>query len=197
MARVGASQTRPVRARVLASSRRDLREQVNDGAFSEGLYTRLAQARVVLPPLSERPEDVAVLAQHFLASLPPDVEGARAIARDALEELSRREYRGNVRELRSTVERASLLARGQTITTGDLAFERLLSAERERSAGTEPDAIEPFKDAKRTLVDEFEREYLRALLLRVGDNLSHASAISGIERHHLRNLLRKHALWGA
>jgi DNA-binding protein Fis len=52
----------------------------------------------------------------------------------------------------------------------------------------------PFKEAKRTLVDDFERDYLSALLLRAGDNLSRASALSGVERHHLRNLLRKHAL---
>ena len=88
-----------------------------------------------------------------------------------------------------------MLARGPTITTGDLAFERLLSAERERASGAEPVDIEPFKDAKRTLVDEFERDYLKALLLRTGDNLSRASAISGVERHHLRNLFRKHDLW--
>jgi len=192
----GAAQgARPVRVRVLVSTRRDLRDRVNAATFREDLYLRLAQARVVLPPLGDRPEDIPPLTQHFLQSLPADVEGARAIAPDALEELGRREYRGNVRELRSTVERASLLARGPTITTGDLAFERLLSAERERAPGADPVDIAPFKDAKRTLVDEFERDYLKALLLRTGDNLSRASAISGVERHHLRNLFRKHDLW--
>jgi DNA-binding NtrC family response regulator len=183
------------RVRVLASTRRDLRERVNASTFREDLYLSLAQARVFLPPLGDRTEDIPPLTHHFLKSLPADVEGARTIAKDALEELGRREYRGNVRELRSTVERASLLARGATITTGDLAFERLLLAERERTTGTEPTDIAPFKDAKRTLVDEFERDYLKALLLRTGDNLSRASAISGVERHHLRNLFRKHALW--
>ena len=138
---------------------------------------------------------MAPLTYHFLQSLPPDVEGARTIARDALDELKRREYRGNVRELKNTVERASLLARGPTITVGDLAFERLLVAERERGASRDLSDIAPFKEAKRTLVDEFERDYLKALLLRAGDNLSRASAVSGIERHYLRDLLRKHALY--
>jgi DNA-binding NtrC family response regulator len=187
--------SRPVRVRVLASTRRDLREKVNAAAFREDLYLRLAQARVVLPALDVRTEDISPLTQHFLQSLPPEVEGARTISPDAVEELKRREYPGNVRELRNTVERASLLAKGPTITTGDLAFERLLSVERERSTGADPADLEPFKDAKRTLVDEFERDYLKALLLRTGDNLSRASSISGVERHHLRNLFRKHALW--
>jgi DNA-binding NtrC family response regulator len=187
--------SRPIRVRVLASTRQDLRERVNTATFREDLYLRLAQARAVLPPLGARTEDISPLAQHFLRSLPVGVEGARDVARDALEELTRREYPGNVRELRNTVERASLLAKGPTITTGDLAFERLLSAERERATRTESVELEPFKDAKRSLVDEFERDYLKALLLRTGDNLSRASAISGVERHHLRNLFRKHALW--
>jgi len=192
---VGGTEARPVRVRVLATTRKDVREMVNARTFHEDLYIRLAQARVVLAPLADRPEDIPPLVYHFLQSMPPEVEGARTIAREALEELKRREYRGNVRDLRSTVERASLLARGQTITAGDLAFERLLSAERERATRAEPADIAPFKEAKRTLVDEFERDYLKALLLRSGDNLSRASALSGVERHHLRDLFRKHDLW--
>jgi DNA-binding NtrC family response regulator len=185
------------RPRVLAATRRDIREMVNASTFLEGLYLLLAQARVVMPPLSARPEDIAPLAYHFLQSMPADAEGARAIAREGLDELRRREYRGNVRELRATVERASLVARGQTITAGDLAFERLLTAERERAASANDlREIAPFKEAKRTLVDEFERDYLKALLLRAGENLSRASALSGVERHHLRDLFRKHDLWG-
>jgi DNA-binding NtrC family response regulator len=191
---VGTRTPRPVRVRVLASTRKDLRELVNASAFLEELYLRLAQARVVLPSLAERPDDVAVLTYHFLQSMPSDAECARTIAREALDELKRRDYRGNVRELRHTVERAAMVARGHTITSGDLAFERILSAERERATEGDSAELMPFKEAKRTLVDDFERDYLSALLLRAGDNLSRASALSGVERHHLRNLLRKHAL---
>jgi DNA-binding NtrC family response regulator len=193
--RTDSTAPRPVHVRVLSSSRTDLRERVNGATFDEDLYLRLAQARVVLTPLRDRPEDVPSLVQHFLKSMPAGVEGARTIARDALEELAHREWGGNVRELKSVVERASLLSRGPTMTRDDLAFERLLAVERERSSPAPLVDIEPFKDAKRTLIDEFERDYLKALLLRTGDNLSRASAISGVERHHLRNLFRKHALW--
>jgi DNA-binding NtrC family response regulator len=191
---VGTKTPRPVRVRVLASTRTDLRELVNASAFLEELYLRLAQARVVLPSLAERPDDVPVLTYHFLQNMPSDAECARTIAREALDELKRRDYRGSVRELRHTVERAAMVARGHTITSGDLAFERILSAERERATEGDSGELMPFKEAKRTLVDDFERDYLKALLLRAGDNLSRASALSGVERHHLRNLLRKHAL---
>jgi DNA-binding NtrC family response regulator len=191
-------------ARVVSTTCRDLRAMVNEGRFREDLYSRIAQARITMPPLRERVDDVPALVYHVLQSLPADVQGARTVAKDALDELKRRDYRGNVRELRDTVERAALLAGGAAITLADLTFERMLSGERRRAsrpssaarAASTDGELAVFKDAKRTLVDEFEREYLQALLARTGDNLSRASALSGVERHQLRDLLRKHGLRG-
>ncbi len=202
--RVGASQAIPVHARILSATWRELRLRVNQGTFREDLYYRLAQARVNLPALAERPDDIPLLVTYFLENLPAGTRCARAIAPDALVELSSREFRGNVRELRHTVERAAMLAAGDVIVSSDLAFERMLMGEcqRAKSSPTEsmlsetPDSALPlFKEAKRTLVDEFERSYLEQLLGRAGKNLSRASAFAGIERHHLRDLLKKHGLW--
>ncbi len=110
-----------------------------------------------------------------------------------------------MRELKSTVERAAMMAEGAVITNADLAFERMLSGERARApspvsavppAPTAPNnnPIAPFKEAKRTLIDEFEKDYLSRLLQRTGNNLSRAAALAGIERHYLRDLFRKHGL---
>jgi DNA-binding NtrC family response regulator len=176
------------RPRLVSSSQRELRAAVNQGRFREDLYTRIAQARAALPSLAERPEDVPMLALHFVNALPADVHAARRIAPEAMEELQRREYRSNVRELRAVVERAAMIAAGQTISAADLAFERVLSSQHDKAAEV------GFKDAKRSVVDEFERRYLEALLTRVGDNLTQASIASGVERHHLRDLMRKHGL---
>jgi DNA-binding NtrC family response regulator len=174
--------------------------------FREDLYYRLAQTRVTLPALAERPEDIPLLVQHFLARIAPGVEAARTISEDALRELQKKAYPGNVRELLHTVERAAMLANGPTIQPSDLAFERILNGERSRAAslyGTlraspmmEGDELPLFKEAKRTLVDEFERDYLEQLITRVGRNLSRASVLAGVERHHLRELLKKHGLRG-
>ena len=82
-----------------------------------------------------------------------------------------------------------MIAEGASISTADLAFEHVLSAQAEKSS-----EVAAFKEAKRSVVDEFERSYLEALLARTGDNLSRASIVSGVERHHLRELLRKHGL---
>jgi two-component system response regulator GlrR len=174
--------------RLVSAAKSELRGAVNQGRFREDLYVRIAQARAVLPPLDERREDVGMLAMHFLSGLPEDSRAARRIAPEALAELERRSYRGNVRELRAVVERAAMIAASPTIGPADLAFEHVLASQQDKAADVS------FKDAKRSVVDDFERRYLEALLERVGDNLSRASIVSGVERHHLRDLLRKHGL---
>jgi DNA-binding NtrC family response regulator len=210
--RVGSSQPIPVRARVLSATWRDLRARINQGTFREDLYYRLAQARVPLPALRDRSEDIPLLVRHLLERLPETGRSARSISNEALKELCQRDYAGNVRELRHTVERAAMLAAGDTILPSDLAFERMLMGECRRSGSVTTEVADPdesmlpppaadgsmpmFKEAKRTAIEEFERDYLARLLSRAGNNLSRASALAGVERHHLRDLLRKRGLWG-
>jgi DNA-binding NtrC family response regulator len=204
--RLGSTQPRPVNVRIVSATWRDLRAMINQARFREDLYYRLAQARVCIPPLRERIEDIPLLVRHFLACLPRHTQGARYISREALRELERREYAGNVRELKSTVERAAMTAAGDVITPADLAFERMLTGQRDDSSSRfdlgKPSAPEAsaelgkFKDAKRMLIDEFERDYLTRLLARMGNNVSRAATFAGIERHHLRDLFRKHGLMG-
>jgi DNA-binding NtrC family response regulator len=199
--RIGSSSPIPVRARVVSATWRDLRTMINQGSFREDLYYRLAHARIAIPPLRERPEDISPLVTHFLRTLPAGTAGARVIAPDALEELTRRNYRGNVRELRHTVERAAMMAEGSVIGLADLAFERMLAGHRERNETTlappsssDAGSIPNFKEAKRTVVEEFERGYLERLLARTGGNLTRASRLANLERHHLRDLARKYGL---
>jgi len=206
--RVGSVKPHPILARVLSATWRDLRARVNGGSFREDLYYRVTQARVVIPPLSARRDDIPLLVRHFLACLPSSVPCARSITDEALSELVLRDFPGNVRELKNTVERAAMTAAGAMITSADLAFERMLAGEADRGlepsrASLPPPApadgaqpVAPFKEAKRTLIDEFERQYLENLLARAGDNLSRAAALARIERHYLRELLRRHGLRG-
>ncbi len=176
--------------RLVATTWRDLRALVNRGVFHGALYHRVARVRVRMPTLAEREDDVKPLAQHFLGAIPWDVQAARAIASDALDALASRGWPSNVEELRRTIERLAMLAEGATITLEDLAFDRILDSSSESAP------IEPFKEAKRTLVDAFERDYLVRLLARAGTNVSRAAALAGIERQSIRDLLRKHGLRG-
>ena len=109
-----------------------------------------------------------------------------------------------MRELKNTIERAAMTAATDVVSSADLAFERMLAGESGRaplSRVTMPppasaDPVLPFKQAKRTMVDEFERQYLARLLSRYENNLSRAAGVAGIERHYLRELLKKHGLYG-
>ena len=197
---VGHTRPRAVDVRVVSATWRDLRQMVNEGAFREDLFYRLAQATARMPSLAERVEDIPLLVTSILGALPEDLGAARSIAPDAVATLASRAYPGNVRELRNVVERLAMLADGPTIDAGALAFERTLAAARDREApavdavSAQPAALGPLKEARQTLVDEFERTYLRALLERTGGNLSRAATLAGVQRHNLRELLRKHGL---
>lgn len=198
---VGSNRPRPVDVRVLCATWRDLREMVNRGAFREDLYYRLAQATVWVPPLRERQEDLGVLCRHFLSGQPAHVPAARSISAEALEALRLRPFPGNVRELQNTVERLACLAQGPEIGLSDLELDRALERRAGGGAlaagrGADPDVpLSRFKVAKQLAVDEFERGYLTQLMRRAGPNLSRAAGLAGLERHNLRDLLRKHGLY--
>jgi DNA-binding NtrC family response regulator len=178
----------PGAARIIASSSGELALAVNRGTFHEDLYDRVAKVRVRIPPLAERDEDIPAIVYETLQAIATDVPAARTIAREAMQLLRARDWPGGPRELREVVLRAAMVAAGPTIAVSDLAFERVLDRARY-------DVSMPFKDAKRTLVDDFEKTYLAALLERSGKNLTRAAIASGIERHHLRDLLKKHGLY--
>jgi DNA-binding NtrC family response regulator len=207
---VGSTRPKSVNIRVISATWRDLRAMVNQGSFREDLYYRLAQVAVSMPSLRERSEDIALLARYFLAKIPGDLPAARDITTGALSALLARPYPGNIRELHSTVERLAMLAAGPAISEADFAFERMLVTARDHadrpplppsavSSGERAvsDPVEPFKSAKRTCIDEFEKSYLVMLLERTSNNISQAAAIAGLERHSLRELLRKHGLYQA
>ena len=126
--RVGGDRTVKVDVRVLAATNRDLREEVNKGHFREDLYFRLSVVHVELPPMRERREDIAGLANHFLR----DIAGRRgmqmAFGPDAIAGMMGHAWPGNVREMRNVVERAAALSDGPTITRADLVFGRELGA---------------------------------------------------------------------
>ncbi|MBX3226861.1 MAG: sigma 54-interacting transcriptional regulator [Labilithrix sp.] len=195
--RVGEVRPRPISVRVVSATWRDLRRMVNQGMFRDDLYFRLAQTRVKLPALSERREDIELLAASFLRRLPRNAAVARSLSREALSELAQRDFPGNVRELKNVIERAAYMAEGPVIRPHDLAFERLLQRSAHAVETAAPDAegeVLEFKGAKRTAVDDFERDYLMRLMTKTGGNLTTAASLAGIERHYLRTLLKKHGL---
>jgi DNA-binding NtrC family response regulator len=193
LTRAGGREAVKVDVRVLAASSRDLRHEIEGGRFREDLYFRLAQVRILCPPLRDRLEDIPVLAQKLVSS----VAGAAPLMVDAeaLNELAAHPWPGNVRELRNALERAAALSQDNLIRRADVAGEGFgfRGTREERSA---LDLSGTFRVAKERAIERFESAYLSALMRRCNGNVSLASRESDIARHHLRDLLKKRALYG-
>jgi DNA-binding NtrC family response regulator len=189
--------TTPVRidVRVVAATHRDLRHEIEAGRFREDLFYRLSQMRLVLPPLRDRPGDVAVLCATLLAQIAGASPPLR-IEPAALAQLEAQRWPGNVRELRNVLARAAALASGPFIGRADVAGEGLgfRGTREERSA---LDLSGPFAAAKERATERFESAYLAALMKRCAGNLSRAAREADVARHHLRDLLKKRGLYGA
>jgi transcriptional regulator with PAS, ATPase and Fis domain len=121
--RVGESRTRPMEARIIAATNQDLHSAILTGRFRDDLYYRLRVVPIHIPPLRERPEDVALIAQHQLAHIGGRAGRALLLSPDTLEALKAYPWPGNVRELENALEYAVALCAGQTIQIEDLPEE--------------------------------------------------------------------------
>ncbi len=183
--RVGGSKPIQVDVRVVAATHRDLEKDVAARRFREDLYYRLKVVEIALPPLRERPEDLATLAERFLLELAGRLgRREKRLAPAALAALARHGWPGNVRELRNVLEQAAVLATGDEIDAADL-----------RLAG--PAAAEPanggvaFADAKRAAVEGFERDFLLRALRANGGNVSRTAEAIGMVRQSLQLKIRE------
>jgi two-component system response regulator HydG len=117
---VGATQSRPISARVLAATNRDLALMVEQGRFRKDLYFRLNVVNLRIPPLRDRREDIAPLAMHFLEQMEKNRDGTRNFSDTTLRVMADYDWPGNVRELENAVERACALSSGPLLHMGDL-----------------------------------------------------------------------------
>ncbi len=197
--RLGGSQPVKVDVRIVATSNRNLREEVAKGRFREDLYFRLNVVSLAIPPLRERPQDVAVLAAHFIKKY-SEANGVavRSLSPDALAKLEAHDWPGNVRELENTIHRAVLLSYGDTIGSDAFVFESPLRAQ---AAAASPSAARPTAESAvdssgqrtgmvgRTVAD-VERALIIDTLEHCLGNRTHAANILGISIRTLRNKLR-------
>jgi two-component system response regulator AtoC len=191
--RVGDTQPIPVDVRVIAATHRDLREEVKEGRFREDLFYRLHVLTVTLPPLRERPDDVPLLAAHFLEKHARAARRTlRGFAPEALRRLAAHAFPGNVRELENVIERAVAVSGGETIGEGDLPADLLAAPPPSAAPGAL--AALPYKDAVAEARDRVSRDYLVALMTEFGGNVTRAADRAGMERESLHRLLRKYGL---
>ncbi|MBX3128547.1 MAG: sigma 54-dependent Fis family transcriptional regulator [Polyangiaceae bacterium] len=187
--RLGARKPQHFDVRIIAATHRDLEHEVERGTFRGDLYYRLAVVEVHLPPLRQRLEDLEELVTVLLAREGRPTTGVRSAN---FERLCRYHFPGNVRELRNIVARAAALSPPAT-PFSDMPI-LLGGTTSKRDTEWTARADRPFQEAKTELVARFERDYLRDLMQRAGDNVSQASRLSGVERKHLYRLLEKAGL---
>jgi DNA-binding NtrC family response regulator len=142
-----------------------------------------------LPPLRERPEDIALLVHHFISKyrgrLGKPIDG---ITPGALRRFAAYDFPGNVRELENKVHQAMVVAEGPMIGEADVALPV------GRSPGGRPDITRPFRELKQEAIDAFEKAYLIELLREHRGNLARAARAAGMDRKNLWTLVARHGL---
>jgi len=189
--RVGSNETIKVDIRLIATSNRELAQEAAEGKFREDLYFRLNVMSLTLPPLRKRPQDIALLADHFARKYAvANGVPLLPVGTEALAKLRAHHWRGNVRELENTMHRAVLLASGPEISPDAIQLNPA-----PRLNGTDIMA-EEIADAHSTealvgrTVAEVERELILDTLSHTLGNRTHAANILGISIRTLRNKLK-------
>lgn len=189
--RVGGTKRVKVDVRIISSTARNLEEMIADGRFREDLYHRLAVVPVLVPPLSERREDIPVLVEHFMKQIVAQVGiKPRRIGEDAMAVLQAHNWPGNIRQLRNNIERLMILTRGEDddrpITADLLPSEIGDVMPRVPTQSDQHIMALPLREAR----ELFEKEYLLAQINRFGGNISRTAEFIGMERSALHRKLK-------
>ncbi|RIX49499.1 MAG: response regulator [Rhodocyclales bacterium GT-UBC] len=166
-------------AQVIASSPRPLDRAVAEGSFRSDLFYLLSGSTLLIPPLNERPEDIPILAKHFLTEVTP--EKSLSLAPEALSALQEGRWPGNVRQLKNVLNQVAKLSLTPIIP--EAIVRRVMR-------DFEEDCLTAFDDARR----DFEREYLIRLLETTGGNVAHAARVAQRNRTEFYKLLARHGL---
>lgn len=191
--RVGGEDTIEVNVRVLSVTNQHLTKLIQEGRFREDLYYRLKVVQIETTPLRKRREDIPVLVRAFLAEFAASHDKpVRGIAPEALDLLVQSDWEGNVRQLRNTLESAVILSEGEVLDAED--FPEL--AECPNREGLTMPAGLPFREAKKRVIREFERRYIKSSLEESGGNISRAAESLGMHRQSLQQKMRDLGLRG-
>jgi DNA-binding NtrC family response regulator len=182
--RVGGLSDIRVNVRVIAATNRNLEQGVKEGKFREDLYYRLQVMPIVLPPLRERTGDVPLLARFYIDAFNREFKKKiKGVSAAAIANFEKYHWPGNVRELRNVVERAMLLARGDTLDADDFSL----------MGGVPASALFELPPQGVSL-EEVEKQLLLQALARADGNQTHAGQLLGINRDQVRYRIEKFGL---
>jgi DNA-binding NtrC family response regulator len=185
---VGSDRPVEVDVRFIATTNKDLQAEAERGTFRRDLFYRLAVMPILVPPLRERPEDIPVLAEHFLESANRRCrKSLRDIAPESRQAFLAYPWPGNVRELENVIERAVIVAKGDVLA----GVERFLAPSGAHAA---VDLSLPFRDAKARVVEEFERAYVTGLLDAHGGKLTTAAKHADMDPKNFSDKMARYGL---
>lgn len=177
--KVGSTQTVKIDVRIISATNKNLMKAIGDETFREDLFYRLSVIPIHLPPLRERRDDIPILANYFLNKYNRKrKKGIKTISAKAMNELTVYDWPGNVRELQNIVERAVVLAKGDTIESADLFYPSLKNRE---------------KPLDSTL-ESVEREHISKILEVCNWNKSKSARLLKIDRKTLRLKIKKYCI---
>jgi transcriptional regulator with GAF, ATPase, and Fis domain len=201
--RVGSSRTDAVvNVRFIAATNCDPSKAISEGRLREDLYYRLAVVPIQVPPLRERPDDIPLLARHFLEQYWPRHRGTArpppTLSDEAIRQLQQRPWKGNVRELQNVIEHAIVVAEGRDVlevedlhVVGDVSAYRTGSPDASLVPGAPTRA---YHETRERVMARFEKDYLTQVLQETQGNVSEAARVAGVNRATLYRLLERHGL---
>ncbi len=182
---LGSSRARRADVRIIAASNTDIEESVRQGRLRQDLYYRLHVVPLALLPLRERSDDIPLLADHFL-DIHTSALGKRVtrISTNAMSKLMLYQWPGNIRELEHVIERAVVMCEGSVLTETDITLSHSQQAESHCS----------FQEGKARAVSQFERNYIKGLLITYRGNITRAAKAANKNRRAFFELIRKHRI---
>ena len=182
--RIGSAQPLKVDVRIIAATHRSLEDMLKEKEFREDLYYRLNVVTIQVPPLRKRKADITLLIDHYIQKFSlENQKEIKGISREALDQLMKYDYPGNVRELGNFIERAVVLCRSDTLTLQDIPYQA--------QSFSENKLLDPinFDQSYEEKVKKFEKEMITRALEETGGNKSAAARLLGMTERHLRSRL--------
>ncbi len=184
--RVGSNRNQKIDVRIVTATHRNLEEMLKSGKFRDDLYYRLNVVTIDIPPLRERKADIPVLADHFLNKYTQEnSKKIQGFTREALDQLMKYQFPGNVRELENIVERAVVMSRKEYITINDLPAQMRTIKEK---AILNPN---DFENDYQTKIQTIEVEMIKNALNQTNGNKSAAARLLGMTERHIRSRIEK------
>ena len=192
---LGASTAQKVNVRIIASTNRNIEEKIHEGSFREDLYYRLNVVTLRTPSLNEIRKDIPLLVNHFTRMACSELGiSPKRISTEALEDLMNRCWPGNVRELQNLLRRVVVFSPDTIIRAAELrALEglKIPAAFNEEVEDNRKNEIEPYRQAKDWIVNQFTSAYVSDILKKTGGNVTRAAELSGLGRASLQKIMRR------